>query len=178
MFKSSKEIKPKETKQPKSILNFNKHPKKFHVSDNEVLPRNDSKETTDNSAQVTTILLPDSSTSIEAFIKGNTTKRPDFVPSAKKSNESAITERSEILTLTSPIADVNGQVTESISVAPVTTTVRSRRPIVLGGPQGRHTKPKTRRRSKAIWGRWQPWTECSRSCGGGVMSQSRQCMDR
>lgn len=33
-------------------------------------------------------------------------------------------------------------------------------------------------RPNAIWGKWQPWTECSRSCGGGVMSQSRQCLNR
>lgn len=31
---------------------------------------------------------------------------------------------------------------------------------------------------KAFWSRWQPWTGCSRSCGGGVMSQSRQCLSR
>lgn len=39
-------------------------------------------------------------------------------------------------------------------------------------------KFKTRKLSNAIWGRWQKWTKCSRSCGGGVMSQSRQCLSR
>lgn len=27
----------------------------------------------------------------------------------------------------------------------------------------------------AAWSQWQPWTECSRNCGGGVMSQTREC---
>lgn len=31
---------------------------------------------------------------------------------------------------------------------------------------------------KAAWGRWHPWTTCSRSCGGGVMSQTRECLSR
>lgn len=35
-----------------------------------------------------------------------------------------------------------------------------------------------RRIVKAAWGRWHPWTTCSRSCGGGVMSQSRVCLSR
>lgn len=35
-----------------------------------------------------------------------------------------------------------------------------------------------RRIVKATWGRWHPWTICSRSCGGGVMSQSRVCLSR
>ncbi|XP_058850871.1 thrombospondin type-1 domain-containing protein 4-like isoform X1 [Acipenser ruthenus] len=28
------------------------------------------------------------------------------------------------------------------------------------------------------WGRWGPWTACSRSCGGGVMEQTRPCLPR
>lgn len=39
-------------------------------------------------------------------------------------------------------------------------------------------RPKVRKLSNAIWGRWQKWTKCSRSCAGGVMSQSRQCLSR
>lgn len=30
----------------------------------------------------------------------------------------------------------------------------------------------------AMWGRWQKWTKCSRSCGGGVMAQTRHCLSR
>lgn len=32
--------------------------------------------------------------------------------------------------------------------------------------------------SNAIWSKWEKWTKCSRSCGGGVMSQSRLCLTR
>lgn len=32
------------------------------------------------------------------------------------------------------------------------------------------------RRKHVIWGAWHPWSECSRSCGSGVMSQSRDCI--
>lgn len=103
------------------------------------------------------------------------TRRPDITTISKVSTENVATERSETLTLTSPNSDISSQVTESFSVPPITTTSRSRKPVAT---DGRHTKPKIRRRSKAVWGRWQPWTECSRSCGGGVMSQSRQCLDR
>lgn len=39
-------------------------------------------------------------------------------------------------------------------------------------------KPKPRKLSNAVWGRWQKWTKCSRSCGGGIMSQSRDCLSR
>lgn len=42
----------------------------------------------------------------------------------------------------------------------------------------RINRPKGRKLSNAIWGRWQKWTKCSRSCGGGVMSQSRHCLSR
>jgi hypothetical protein len=28
---------------------------------------------------------------------------------------------------------------------------------------------------KKTWGKWKPWTSCSRSCGEGVMFQSREC---
>lgn len=33
-------------------------------------------------------------------------------------------------------------------------------------------------RPYAYWGKWQSWTECSRECGGGIMSQSRSCLSR
>lgn len=39
-------------------------------------------------------------------------------------------------------------------------------------------KSNPRKLTNAVWGRWQKWTKCSRSCGGGVMSQSRQCLSR
>lgn len=32
------------------------------------------------------------------------------------------------------------------------------------------------RRKHVIWGAWHPWSECSRTCGSGVMSQRRDCI--
>ena len=30
---------------------------------------------------------------------------------------------------------------------------------------------------EGIWATWQPWEECSQSCGGGTQSRSRQCVN-
>lgn len=39
--------------------------------------------------------------------------------------------------------------------------------------------PKRKKKlSNAMWGRWEKWTKCSRSCGGGIMSQFRPCLSR
>lgn len=46
------------------------------------------------------------------------------------------------------------------------------------GVQPANSRPKARKLSNAIWGKWQKWTKCSRSCGGGIMSQSRLCLIR
>lgn len=31
---------------------------------------------------------------------------------------------------------------------------------------------------KKSWGKWSPWSGCSRNCGEGVMSQSRECTEK
>lgn len=31
---------------------------------------------------------------------------------------------------------------------------------------------------KKSWGKWSPWSSCSRSCDEGVMQQSRECMEK
>lgn len=42
----------------------------------------------------------------------------------------------------------------------------------------RNTFRKRQHERNSKWGQWQPWTNCSRSCGGGVMSQTRNCLSR
>lgn len=42
--------------------------------------------------------------------------------------------------------------------------------------QTKKDRPNKSRRRQVIWGAWHPWSECSRSCGSGVMSQSRDCI--
>lgn len=178
LYKLSKETKLKDSEHIKAphpyALNKTQLTKKFHASDNDVLPIDDSKETTDTSVQqVTTILLPYSSTSIETILKDNVTEPPRHLHSSTTGEFDATTERREVLSLNTPNADFSNQVTESIKLPPSTTVSKNRRPG--SGSVGRS---RISRKSKGVWGQWQPWTQCSRSCGGGVMSQSRQCLNR
>ncbi|XP_043530208.1 thrombospondin type-1 domain-containing protein 4 [Chiloscyllium plagiosum] len=36
----------------------------------------------------------------------------------------------------------------------------------------------TEEEAKGSWGRWGPWSSCTRTCGGGVMQQTRPCLPR
>ncbi|XP_048398911.2 thrombospondin type-1 domain-containing protein 4 isoform X2 [Stegostoma tigrinum] len=36
----------------------------------------------------------------------------------------------------------------------------------------------TEEQFKGSWGRWGPWSSCTRTCGGGVMQQTRPCLPR
>lgn len=39
-------------------------------------------------------------------------------------------------------------------------------------------KSESRKKSHTKWSPWSKWSSCSRSCGGGVKSQSRQCLSK
>lgn len=39
-------------------------------------------------------------------------------------------------------------------------------------------RPKSKLRPFPRWANWGPWSECSRTCGGGVKHQIRKCIDR
>lgn len=50
-------------------------------------------------------------------------------------------------------------------------------PTLNGTKHSKAKKDRSKsRRKQVIWAAWQPWSECSRSCGSGVMSQRRDCI--
>lgn len=119
---------------------------------------------------------------IEKLTTPSTTSTPnvvtqvmDNVTESQKYYRNASTTEINQLSLTTP------------STSPATTTEYS---IVynvtqLRGQVGRRPVNKSQTKSfrystltNSIWGRWQKWTKCSRSCGGGVMSQTRHCLSR
>ncbi|XP_023159435.1 thrombospondin type-1 domain-containing protein 4 isoform X2 [Ceratitis capitata] len=45
-------------------------------------------------------------------------------------------------------------------------------------PSTKRPHSTTRQRAYPRWGNWSKWSECSRSCGGGVRFQQRKCINR
>lgn len=76
-----------------------------------------------------------------------------------------------------PPLDVNNNQTKDMSSTESTVSVVTMNKSTNISRRGSIRKS-TAVLSKAVWGRWQPWTDCSRHCGGGVMSQSRPCLSR
>lgn len=80
--------------------------------------------------------------------------------------------------------NLNETTTSKINEITSTTTTTTEHSITYNvtadHPKGVQpaNRAKARRLSNAIWGKWQKWTKCSRSCGTGVMSQSRHCLSR
>lgn len=71
------------------------------------------------------------------------------------------------------------QLTSPVTKSPDLALVTQ--PSTFNGTKNNNLMPKKDksikpRRKLIIWGAWHPWSECSRTCGGGVMSQRRDCI--
>lgn len=120
------------------------------------------------------------------------TERP--IPTAPTPMEEQSTKEPTTLTTTATMASTTiiASKKTTLTTRATTTTAAVTKPNVgttnvtslafdrkkLLGSGNSINSPKNTQRSNAFWGRWQAWTSCSRSCGGGVMSQSRSCLSR
>lgn len=120
--------------------------KKFRVQQNEVILDNDS--------------------SVDNFTSSTTT-----IPTL--SNVSDYTTMYPITTpfeSTSPAISTDSTADKTL-VTPTTTSS-----IKNDSLKRKKDKSIKARRKQVIWGAWHPWSECSRTCGSGVMSQRRDCI--
>lgn len=69
------------------------------------------------------------------------------------------------------------QLTSSASNNTTATPIMPSTQYVNGtGQDISRPKKVNKSRRKVVWGAWHPWSQCSRSCGSGVMSQRRDCI--
>ncbi|XP_032595100.2 thrombospondin type-1 domain-containing protein 4-like isoform X1 [Drosophila grimshawi] len=90
------------------------------------------------------------------------------IPDALTTAESIIETKSlkpELATMRTTLPEVSSTTTTTTSTTSSTTSTTTKRP-----------KPKVRPFPR--WANWNPWSDCSRSCGGGIMHQTRKCIDR
>ncbi|XP_030561294.1 thrombospondin type-1 domain-containing protein 4 isoform X1 [Drosophila novamexicana] len=81
-------------------------------------------------------------------------------------SETWTTEEPQLMTKSLIAEESTGLATEPLTTTSTTTTTTTTR------------KPKLKGRPFPRWANWSPWSECSRSCGGGIMHQTRKCIDR
>lgn len=130
---------------------------------------------------------------VESTTAGITTAATELRPYYRDGRTSEINSQTRIndrmslndLTSTSRINEIPTTTTKTTTTTPtiITTTPKPSTTehsitynVTVENPKP--SKPRARKLSNAAWGRWQKWTKCSRSCGGGVMSQSRHCLSR
>lgn len=101
-------------------------------------------------------------------------------------NDSSI-DNSTYTTIPQPTTSILSDYT---TMYPITTPFQLTSPVTItalvtpstyNGTKYDSFKPKKdksikSRRRQVIWGAWHPWSECSRTCGSGVMSQNRDCI--
>lgn len=113
---------------------------------------------------VTTTAMPTSITTITAMpVDGTVASVTESVVKLKKDKEIIKSESTNI----------------DVSTLTLTTTERSiEYNATVDGSINSVISKRKKKLSNAMWGRWEKWTKCSRSCGGGVMSQFRPCLSR
>lgn len=139
--------------------------------------------TTDNSSISSNPLIrktPTNTSTIQTATVSQTTGINGVTKATEELNPSSTTPKQASISLTLPqTTDNNPQ--------PISTTTEHSFPYNV--PNNKSFRPsykshanssstRGQKLSSAMWGRWQKWTRCSRGCGGGVMSQSRQCLSR
>lgn len=82
-------------------------------------------------------------------------------------SETWTTEEPQLMTKSLIAEESTGLATEPLTTTSTTTTTTTTT-----------RKPKLKGRPFPRWANWSPWSECSRSCGGGIMHQTRKCIDR
>lgn len=175
-WKETKSLKPDNHR-----FKFRKEP----VSRNEVLPleNEDSSVAPTSLEKLLTTETP--SKPVTSTEHTRTTTYYSVELTTQRSEVSLITESSSASSLTSTqtdsislVADITSLPKEDNGITEATLTP----PTFIANISDHNAigKPKSsaKNRPNALWGRWMHWTECSRSCGGGVMSQSRQCFNR
>ncbi|XP_030240028.1 thrombospondin type-1 domain-containing protein 4 isoform X1 [Drosophila navojoa] len=159
--------------EPAKLWRINKEPSNQNSSINEVFTENETSSINSN-------VIGDANIDVLPTILTQT-PHLSSLDSHEVLNKTKSTEISKIWTTVAPtlatkslIADEPDVLTTALtlpklkdvpSTASTTTTTTSR-------------KPKPKLRPFPRWTNWNPWSECSRSCGGGVMYQTRKCIDR
>lgn len=121
---------------------------------------------------------------VESTTAGITKSTDELQPNRRDENKTSEIESSiqinDRMSLNESSTNSNNEISTTPSPSPATTEHSVTYNVTVNNSNRVQTvrKTKSRKLSNALWGRWQKWTKCSRSCGGGVMSQSRQCLSR
>lgn len=149
------------------------------IFENSVLPNESYNITTSTPAITTstTTLIPLTSYVTEQTTATGITKTTDELQVTNRVESTT----SEINTHINDRMNLN-ETTNSQTIEMTSTTTEHSITYNVTALNPKGVRPANRlkgmKQSNAIWGRWQKWTKCSRSCGGGVMSQSRLCLNR
>lgn len=92
---------------------------------------------------------------------------PETTPTSTTSTSTITPELKSLIaeepTLPTTIEDIPSTTTSTTTTTTASTSTR---------------RPKPKMRLFPRWGSWTAWSECSRTCGGGVKHQIRKCIDR